>query len=371
MDDAYDVVIVGAGAVGCAIARQLALDYPQRNIVVFEKLWSAGLETSSRNSGVLHSGFHQNPKFLKSRFAREGSRLAVKYLMDKGFMVMNCGMIIAISPTGIVDGIREWRNLAHLLRYGRKQRIGFEFLTPKRVRELEPNINAIGGILIPEVCVIDSLNFVNSLRWDAEANGVRFVFNQEVKNVNVANWSYRLETGNEEFFARSVVNSAGLYADDVARLAGFNQYKVYPWRGEYYEIVGDKRNLVRHLVNPVLPPSQGKGAHFGPRVDGRLYFGPNARLVPSKDYYEEDKTPVEIFAQAIQRFCPAIKEENLLWAYSGIRPKITDSPQESDFIVGADSRSPLWINLIGIESPGLSSAMAIANHISRMIRFMT
>ncbi|MBI4087590.1 MAG: FAD-dependent oxidoreductase [Candidatus Liptonbacteria bacterium] len=371
MESEFDVVIVGAGVVGCAIARQLALDYRSRKIAVLEKLAGAGLETSGRNSGVLHSGFHQNPAFLKSKFAREGSELAERYMVERSLAVMGCGMIVSVPCAGMMSGLQEWQNLRHLLRYGRKQKIGFKFLSPFGIQRLEPNIRALAGIFIPSVCVIDSPTFVNSLRRDAEMRGARFFFGEGLKKAGNVGKRYRLETENLEFFAGSVINSAGLYADDVARLAGFVQYKIYPWRGEYYEIIGSKRELVKRLVYPVVPRnSPGKGAHFSPRVGGRLFFGPNARPVPAKDYYEEDKTPVEVFLEEIQKFCPAIKEEDLRWAYSGIRPKIVNTPQESDFIVRADNNHPLWINLIGIESPGLSASMAIGKHVSRIIRLL-
>jgi len=370
-NDQVNVIVIGGGVVGLAIAREIAIQHPGKKIVVLEKLADVGLETSGRNSGVLHTGFHQDPSFLKSKLARKGSKMAVTYHIVNILPILNCGMMIAIPKSATSDGLwGEFGNLFHLLKNGWRQDIKFQFLTSRGVRRLEPNINALGGIFIPSVSVIDSKKFVQSLRKDAEELGVEFHFNSPVEKVHRLDKEklYRITTPNAEFFAKTVINSAGLYADDVARLAGFNQYKIYPWRGEYYEVIGEKRKLVHRLIYPaVSKTSPGKGIHFSPRIDGRLFLGPNAMPVPSKDYYEEDKTPVEPFLKSAQKFCPEIKEEDLKWACSGIRPKLTNVAEESDFIINVDSRLPTWINLVGVESPGFSASLAIGRYVTDLI----
>jgi glycerol-3-phosphate dehydrogenase len=367
-----DFVVIGAGVVGCAIARELAIKYPEKTIFVLEKAPHACSETSRYNSGVLHSGFHQNPKFLKSKLAERGSRLAVKYAEDKKLSILKCGMMIVLSKDSLLGTIEEIPSFLNLIKRGFSQDIKFKFLTPKGVKKLEPNILSLGGVFIPDVCVIDPIQFVNFLWQDARRKGVQFHFNHKVREiefVNFANNDCIVSTSSTSIYASTVINAAGLYADEVASMAGFDDYKVFPWRGEYYEVSRNKRDLVGRLVYPVVSNRYpGKGIHFSPRVDGRLFIGPNARLVPSKNYYTQDKTPVKIFQDHIRHLCPDIHESDLKWAYSGIRPKLTDKPHESDFIISLDKREPQFVNLIGIESPGLSSSMAIAEYVVNLFK---
>lgn len=365
-----DTAIIGAGVVGCAIAREISRQYPNKKIMVLEKLSDVGMETSSRNSGVLHSGLHQDPKFLKSRLAQEGSKMAAEYITRAGLPILSCGMIIAVPSTALKEGLwREWRNLWSLIKKGRAQGIKFKFLTPLGLRKLEPNLKALGGIFIPNVWIIDSVQFTRLLYHDTKANGVQFSFQSPVTNIYVDSRTHSLLTPWKRIIARTVINAAGLYADDIARLAGFPNYKIYPWRGEYYEVISEKKKAIRRLVYPVVPANYpGKGIHFSPRVDGRLFIGPNARPVPTKNYYHEDATPIESFLRIAQRFYPDLKAEDLRWGYSGIRPKLTNVAEESDFLIKMDRQSPTWINLIGIESPGLAASMAIGKHVTEMLK---
>mgnify|MGYP001607228078 CR=1 FL=1 len=365
-----DIIIIGAGVVGCAIARELSIKYPDKKITVLEKLKNAGLETSSFNSGVLHSGIHQNPNFLKSKLARQGNKMAIEYAKRNSLPILEHGMLIAISGKSIMEGLwKEWRSLWHLLKNGWEQKINFELLPSGAIKELEPNINAVGGIFLPDVCVIDPLQFTQCLKNEAEKNGTRFCFSNGVIGIINLSQSRIVFTANNQYEASVVINAAGLYADEIANGTSCNKYKIYPWRGEYYEVLEEKRNLVRRLVYPVMPSnSPSKGIHFSPRVDGRLFIGPNARLIGAKYFYDYDKTPVEVFLKSVQHFCPELQAKDLKWAYSGIRPKLTDQAEESDFVIRLDGKNPPLVNLIGIESPGLSASMAIAEYVVNLLK---
>jgi glycerol-3-phosphate dehydrogenase len=368
-DNTADIAIIGAGVVGCAIARELSLQYPGKQIVVIEKLSEAGRETSSRNSGVLHSGLHQDPRMLKSKLALIGNRLTVAYHEQKGLPLLHTGMIVAVSQEALRQGLwREAHSLIRLINKGRTQKIKFEYLTGRGLRAYEPRLSALGGIFIPSVWVIDFVKYVQSLKEDALRNGVQFLFHSSVASIEQKDRRFYISAGANVIAADAVINSAGLSADEVAHMAGFSQYKIFPWRGEYCEITGESQKLVKRLIYPAVHAgSPGKGIHLSPRVDGRLFIGPNARLVPRKDYYEEDKTPVEAFWRAAHQFLPELRVEDVRWAYSGIRAKITDKEKETDFIISLDSREPPFINLIGIESPGLTAALAIAQHVSSLV----
>ena len=368
--DTYDVCIVGAGVVGCAIARELGHRYQDSplRIAVFEQRERAGEETSGRNSGVLHSGIHEHPRSLKGRLALEGSALAVSYALQHGIPLLRTGMLIAISWEDVRRGL--WREVSMLRRLwvnAWKAKIPVSVVTPRGLRAWEPNLHTCGGIVIPSVCVIDPLAFVQSLRADSEATGAEFAFNNRVIGIDEDAASYIVTTDRKKIRAACLINAAGLYADDIASLAlHHKKYTIYPLRGEYYEVISpEKKSLIGRLVYPALPrEATGKGIHFSPRPNGQLFVGPNEVAVRGKTDYMSQKTPPGMFIETLQKFLPALDERDLRWAYSGIRPCVmTGDRRKSDFIVAVDREDPPLINLVGIESPGLSAALALARHV--------
>jgi glycerol-3-phosphate dehydrogenase len=370
----YDVCIVGAGVVGCAIARELMhrrWDRPLR-VVVIEQHNRVAEETSGRNSGVLHSGIHEQPCSLKGQLAREGSALAVSYALEHGIPLLRTGMVIAISWEDIRRGLwREASTLRRLLVNAWKTKIRVSFVTASGLRAWEPNLHACCGIIIPSVSVIDPLAFVQSLRTDSETTGAEFAFNNRVIGIEADATAYVVTTDRQKIRAACLINAAGLYADDIAALAlGYKKYSICPVRGEYYEVVTpDKKRLIGRLVYPALPPqATGKGIHFSPRPNGQLFVGPNEVAIQDKMDYTSRKTPPRMFVEALQKFVPTFEEGDLQWAYSGIRPCVmTGNGLKSDFIIAVDSESPPVINLVGIESPGLSAALALARHVVELL----
>jgi len=369
----YDVCIVGAGVVGCAIARELMhrrWDRPLR-VVVIEQHNRVAEETSGRNSGVLHSGIHEQPCSLKGQLAREGSALAVSYAVEHGIPLLRTGMVIAISWEDIRRGLwREVSTLRRLLVNAWRTKIRISFVTPSGLRAWEPNLHACCGIIIPSVSVIDPLAFVQSLRTDSETTGAEFAFNNRVIGIEADATAYVVTTDRQKIRAACLINAAGLYADDIAALAlGYNKYSICPVRGEYYEVITpDKKRLIGRLVYPALPPqATGKGIHFSPRPNGQLFVGPNEVAIQDKMDYTSRKTSPRMFVEALQKFVPTFEEGDLQWAYSGIRPCVmTGIGHKSDFIIAVDSESPPVINLVGIESPGLSAALALARHVAEL-----
>lgn len=364
----YDIAIIGAGVVGSAFAYSATKIFPGRSVAVFEKKTDSGLETSARNSGVLHSGFHQAPRSLKARFAKTGHILARKFAEENGVPLLPCGMLIAIPSLGIrhlslwcEGSVSMW----HLFRRGKSHDIKFDILTNIGIKKYEPNICAMAGVFIPSVSVIDSKKFVKALACSAISNGAHFYYRNKVRDIQLEKDHTLIVTTYREIHARVVINAAGLYADEIGNLALKKQhYRQYPWRGEYYEVINpEKRDLVKRLVYPVVRSSHpGKGIHFSPRPDGRLFLGPNARGIPSKTFYEEDCTPKGEFLNVAKAFGVRLGSEDIEWSYSGIRPKLSNTPKEDDFLISVDSHVPVFINLMGIESPGLSSAMELAKY---------
>lgn len=367
--NSYDVGIIGAGVVGCAIARELVQGrwVKALRIVVVEKHEKEGEETSRRNSGVLHSGIHERPFSFKGRLAREGSALAVSYALRHDIPLLRTGMVIAISWEDVRRGLwREMSTLRRLWFNAWRTKTKVTFVTSSGLRVWEPNLRACCGIVIPSVSVIDAHAFVRSLKTDAEANGVTFAFNHHVVGIEADATGYVVTTDSRNIRVASLINAAGLHADEVAALASFTRnYTIRPFRGEYYEVVTENRTLAGRLVYPALPPhAVGKGIHFGPRPDGRVFVGPNAVRIEDRTDYTSRKTPPGLFVEAMQKFLPALEERDLRWAYSGIRPcVIAGNGEKSDFIIAADCEDPPLINLVGIESPGLSAALAIARYV--------
>jgi L-2-hydroxyglutarate oxidase LhgO len=366
----YDICIVGAGVVGCAIARELA--HRRRDvrlrIIVLEQYDQAGTETSGRNSGVLHSGLHEQPFSLKARLAREGSALAVSYASRHGLPLLNTGMVIAVAWEDVRSGL--WREVAALRRLwvnAWRTHTRLFFVTPLGLRAWEPNLRACCAIVIPSVSVIDSLAFVRSLQADSEATGAVFAFNNRLIDVDADAGSFIVTTDRQRIRSACLINAAGLRADEVAALAqSQKKYTIRPLRGEYYEVAApSKKRLIGRLVYPALRRDAiGKGIHFGPRPNGQLFVGPNEVAVQDKTDYTSHKTPPGLFLEAVQKFLPGLEESDLRWAYSGIRPCVqTETGGKSDFIVSVDREDPPLINLVGIESPGLSAAMALARHV--------
>jgi glycerol-3-phosphate dehydrogenase len=359
----FDVSIIGAGGiVGCAIVRELA----QRGFSVagIEKHETTCQETSGRNSRVIHSGFHESAGTLKARLAYEGSTLLIRYAEEHRIPFLRTGMLIAIPHGSIRAGLwKEADSLWRLWRQGREQDIPFHFvLTPGGVRRLAP-IEALGGIHIPSVCVIDIEQFASSLEADAKAAGAQFLYNSEVTGIAAEASSFLVMTSSGELRSRIVVNSAGLHAHEMSVMAGGPRYEIEFVRGDYYELAGGvERWNVRTLVYPATPPrSPTKGIHFGPRTDGRLFLGPSASP-------KMETAPKQLFLEAGRKFISSIRESDLEWSYAGIRPKRVAVDGRSDFTIGLDRSTPPLINLIGIDSPGLSASMAIARHVGQMVR---
>lgn len=363
-----DVAVIGAGAVGCAIARELLKNNPLIRIAVLEKNDGPGLETSQFNSGVVHSGLHLHPNSLKARFAKEGSEALIRYCREKNLPHRKSGMLITASWQTPLQAIGNIRDLINLYKRGRGQKLKIKtILTPWGIKKIEPNVKALAAVYVPNVYIIDSIRYVRSLFDDACRAGTEFHFGHKVTAIENCSDYYNVCCGEKAFAAETVINAAGLYADEIAALAGFNNYKILPYRGEYYEVLDAPREFIKTLVYPAYRPGQaGLGIHLTPKLDGRLLVGPNARRVENKNDYATDKTPEGVFREALATFCPSLKDAKLKWAYSGIRAKLEGN--EPDFIIQVDRKKPRMINLVGIESPGLTASLAIARYVINLCK---
>jgi glycerol-3-phosphate dehydrogenase len=203
---------------------------------------------------------------------------------------------------------------------------------------------------------------MDSLLREAEVAGTKFFFDSEVIEIRVTPSHHVIQTKQRTFEARTLINSSGLAAHEISQMSGGPNYGIEIIRGDYYELCGGiERWGIRTLVYPAMPShSRSKGIHFGPRTDGRLYIGPSATPV-------SQPAPKSVFLEAARKFLPEIRDDDLAWAYSGIRPKRPAHDGSSDFIIRLERQTPPLINLIGIDSPGLSASMGIARYVSEMI----
>jgi glycerol-3-phosphate dehydrogenase len=370
----YDIAIIGGGVMGAALANHAMELFPNCFVAILEKNTLPGLGASGNNSGVLHSPFQQKPDSLKAKFATRGRMLASKFAKENGVGLLETGMVIAV-PSSEMRHPSFWgegaASMWKLFRRGKSHDMDFNILTGIGVKKIEPNIHAAGGVFIPSVSVIDSPQFVRALAARAQKNGAHFFYENEVKAICFNGDSTLIDTAHMNIRAKAIINAAGLYADDIANLAFRKElYRQYPWSGEYYEVINpEKKNLVSRLVYPVVSPKYpGKGIHLGPRPDGSLFLGPNARPMPSKTFDHENRSPKDEFLKIANAFGLGLEPDDLAWRGVGIRPTLSPTGEEKDFHIKVDSFYPFFLNYIGIASPGISSAMALAEYGINLIR---
>jgi glycerol-3-phosphate dehydrogenase len=380
--DCANVVIIGGGVVGCAIARELSARIP--DVFVLEQLPKVGMATSTRNSGVIHSGIYYVPGSRKALLCLEGNRLTREFCAANGVPHRICGKIVVASHDS------EIPTLERLAENGRVNGVaGLRMIGRDRIRELEPHVTAVAALEVPSTGILSAEDLVKAYARAAVGQGANIltgarVVGLEPRSSGIAVTIEMGETSGsgggsggdpadvtrETVEARCVVNSAGLYADEVAALAGNTTYRIYPVRGEYAEIAHPRADLVKALVYPLPHTDQlGLGVHLTRTLWGTVLVGPTARYITGKNDYERDRLPLEEFLHSARVLVPDLESEHLRLAYSGIRPKLVppDVHTIADFIITRDPECPHMINLVGIESPGLTAAPAIAKHVAPLV----
>jgi L-2-hydroxyglutarate oxidase LhgO len=366
----FDVAIIGAGVIGLAMAGEIA--QRKKEVFVFEKNHSFGLETSSRHSEVIHAGIYYPEDSLKTRLCVEGKRLLYELCDKHDIAYRKLGKIIVATSEN------ETTQLEKLCEQGRKNGVEDLMLFPRaELKRLEPNVEARAGLLSPSSGILDSHTLLKFLYSQAREKGAEFVFGTEVVGIERIGTKYRVEIRDREgisaFISRVVINAAGLNSDRLAQLAGVDVakagYKLHYCKGEYFSLSSKYRNVVNRLIYPT-PEQAGHGIHVTVGLDGRVRLGPNARYVEEVDY-RVDETQKEAFYNSVQRFLPHIKREDLEPEFAGIRPKL-QGPGEAfqDFVIAHEEKTgfPGLINLIGIESPGLTASLAIARYVGKMVK---
>jgi L-2-hydroxyglutarate oxidase LhgO len=368
--DNVDCVIIGAGVVGLAIAERLSLD--SSDIVVVERHDSFGRETSSRNSEVIHAGFYYPAASLKAALCVTGNRLMYEFCRDNGVPHRRCGKIVAANTP------EEEKKVVDLFEQGVANGVeGLELLDAKRIGSLEPAIRARSGMLSPATGICDTHALMKRLELRAADRGVTFAYNCEAAGIAYINGHYEVSVKDTDgtttiLQCDRVVNAAGLSADKVAAMAGIDTenagYRIHYCKGEYFAVSGRHRGTLSHLVYPAPTPIS-LGVHGVLGLDGSLKLGPSALYVDTLNY-DVDAGHLREFFKAAQALFPFIAEEDLSPDMAGIRPKLQqDGGSFRDFVIcdEAEKGLPGFINLVGIESPGLTSALSIARLVGKLV----
>lgn len=371
MGEVVDITIVGAGVAGLAVGAALA--GKKRKIYILEKNQSFGQETSSRNSQVIHAGLYYPPGSLKARTCIEGNRMLYEICRQNGIAFKNITKIV------VATGGDELEKLDALWENGEKNGVhGLRLLSRDELKKLEPNVEAVAALFVPSAGIVDVHGLMKYFLKKAKDNGAELVYKASVTGIARINGGYVVEVQDREghfsFTTRILINCAGLEAEKIALLAGIDVkkagYRLHYCKGEYFSVGGGKSKLVSRLVYPVpLPEVTGVGIHVTLDLDGRMRLGPGVEYIREIDY-TVDETNKQLFYEGVKKFLPAITLDDLSPEMAGVRPKLQGPGEgQKDFIIHheADKGLPGLINLIGIESPGLTASPAIAKMVEGMV----
>lgn len=356
-----DAAIIGGGIVGLSCA--YSISKTGLSVMVLERHLRMGEQASTHNSGVIHAGIYYEPGSLKAKLCVEGAAILRTRLKEWKIPHKISGKLIAAVDSG------EEALLEPLYLKGVANNVrGLKLIGRKKIRQLEPNINATAALYSPNTGVFDVADYLYALQGRAEKFGAVLVTGAEVVGVERGEDCIILHTGSRgSVKAAVVVNSAGLYSDDVAGLCGETGHKIHPCRGEYAVVVPSKSDLVNALVYPV-PAVNSLGIHLTKTVHGELWLGPTARFIRKKDDYEQNRLSLEEFIKSAGRLCPGLNLSDLRPGQTGIRAK-SYGPGEpaADFYIARQGNDRRIIHLIGIESPGLTASPAIGEQVMKMV----
>jgi len=355
-----DAIVIGAGVVGLAVARSLALS--GRSVIVLEGAEGIGTETSSRNSEVIHAGIYYPTGSLKAKLCVKGRRALYQFCDSHKVPYRRCGKLIVATDAAETAAIEKLKATGDA-----NDVEELKLITGDEARAMEPALYATAALLSPVTGILDSHSFMLALQGDAETHGAAFAFHTPFQRADVSGNTIRVETGGAEPMTLTtglLINAAGLYASKAAEAMGGLPSEHIPQtryaRGNYFTLQG--RAPFSRLIYPA-PHTHGLGVHLTIDLAGQARFGPDVEWIDEISYDVNPKR-AEGFSEAIRRYWPALPDHALAPGYSGIRPKISGPHDPApDFRIDGPATHgiPGLVNLFGIESPGLTASLAIAD----------
>jgi L-2-hydroxyglutarate oxidase LhgO len=367
-----DVTIIGAGVVGLAIAEKISGSC--KNLFVIEKHSTFGQETSSRNSEVIHAGIYYPCGSLKAKLCVEGKELLYNYCEKYRIPFRRCGkLIVATSEDeiAVIEGVKETAS---------KNGVDDLIVVDKdEIQEMEPAIFALKALYSPSTGIIDSHSLMKQFETNTINNGGQIVYGSEVISIRRIDKGYEITLNDADgkvysFTSGIVINSAGLESDIVAGMAGIkdDDLKIMFCKGEYFRINPPKNRLLKRLIYPVPHPKlEHIGVHVTVDLSGGVKLGPDVKYLESNVYdYKLTPSKQEAFFLAAKKFLPFLEPDDIAPEMAGIRPKLQKPGEQiRDYYIMEESQRglPGFINLIGMESPALTSSIAIAGYVYNMV----
>lgn len=353
-----DVLIIGAGVIGCSIARKLS--FYNLDIAVAEKSSYVCSGQSKANGAIIHGGHNSQPDTLKAKLNVKGNRMFPEFCESLGVDFKRTGLLV------IALNKKEQNILGTLHDRGVTNGVnGLKVVGRQELKRLEPNVSqkATGALIVPTAGIVDVHRLVIALAEHSAINGVRYYFDNEVKSLEPSGDFLRVTSSKNTFLARIVINCAGINSSKIASLGAKHDYKILPRKGEYYILDKKYKSLLKHPCFPVPTPN-GKGVVVFPTINGNIIFGGNS--IFTKDI-NDFSTTQEGFSEVFQKgkkIVPGIENKEIITAFAGIR----STSESHDFIIEFSDKLEGLVNLVGIDSPGLSSAPAITDYVIDLIK---
>ncbi|MCL2763971.1 MAG: FAD-dependent oxidoreductase [Treponema sp.] len=363
----FDAAVIGCGVSGANIARRLSV-YNIKTAIL-EKDSDVSFGTSKANSGIIHGGFHHNKKYLKARLEMQGSLMFDQLRRELNFPFRRCGIIVAALHRD------EMKIVEHLYLQGvENEVIGMELCSRQRILEIEPKLSAdtAGGLYAPGGGIIEPYRFVFALVESALKNGVKLFTDFKVSKA-VRNGDYWIinDSANREIKARYVINAAGLFADEVSKLFGAEIFKIGARKGEYFLLDRLTKACPSRVVFPV-PTAVSKGMLVIPTVEGTVLVGPTADKAESKGDFSTTAKHLEQILVSGKTMIPSLSQNDVITSFAGLRPYLESCPDghtglEDDFFIAPSKKAPAFVQVAGIQSPGLTASPAIAEYVKNIL----
>lgn len=359
MSDIYDVTIIGAGVIGAAIARKLSA-YNLKTVIV-EKECDVSFGVSKANSGIIHGGFHHDSSTLKARLEIKGNIMFDQLKEELYFPFNRCGIVVAAFNDD------EMRTVEKLYENGiNNKAIGIELCNRERIQYLEPKLNSdvIGGLFAPSGGIIEPYRFVFSLIESAQKNGVDLLTNFKVQNGKHNGEYYTIEAEDgRSIESKWVINAAGLYCDEISQIFGAEEYKIKARKGEEFLLDKNSSAFTSRVVFPV-PSKNSKGMLVIPTVEGTTMIGPTALIVDDKEDRNTSKENFNKVFNSARRLVPTVSERDVISSFAGLRPAL----EGNDFYIEMSKKTPKFVQVAGIQSPGLTASPAIAEYVKDLLK---